>query len=97
MGFLTPLWLGLAAFWVFYVVAYKPPPPLRPVTRWVRRHPAARSFVLCPWCFPVWVVVVLALVTQPWTLQLLYVIPAAAAIAAVTALFVPDDGEPDEA
>lgn len=87
--------IGLASFWVWYVLAVKPPPFLAPITRWVRSRPGLRSWVLCPWCFPVYVAAVLAVLTLPLSWATVPVVLAAAAVAGLIGSVLPDDGEPD--
>lgn len=92
--------LGFAAFWIWWVVARMSPPFLMWALRPLRRRPAVRKFLACPWCAGAWIALALTLgahaVTGAWgwaSTPLTWL--AASAIVGVAGTLIFDDGEPD--
>ncbi|HLS32609.1 MAG TPA: DUF1360 domain-containing protein [Brevibacterium sp.] len=91
--------IGLAALWVWWVIARTSPPFLMWALRPLRRRPAVYSFLACPWCAGAWIALALTLgahaVTGAWgwaSTPLTWL--AASAIVGVAGTLIPDDGEP---
>lgn len=94
---------ALAAFWVWYVIAFLDPPIVGRVTRWLADeaelwepptwHHAVRKFLNCPWCFGAWLSIgfVFAYSGDVSTTTAVHAL-AAAAIVGTAGTLIPDDG-----
>ena len=98
--------LALVAFWLWWVIARMSPPFLMPALRPLRRRPAVRHFLACPWCAGAWwsLAVVLAFIAFAFSVGVMtwseavvwapFTWLAASAIVGVAGTLIPDDGEP---
>lgn len=98
--------LGFAAFWIWWVVARMSPPFLMWALRPLRRRPAVRKFLACPWCSGAWWAIAVVLVfvalavpmgVMTWTDVVLwapFTALGASAVVGLTGTLIPDDGEP---